>query len=348
MAKKIVILGGGTGGTLMANRLRKTYDQDEVEIAVVDKDDRHVYQPGLLFVPFGLARIDEIVRPRRRQLHSGIAFHETEIDHVELDDDRVHLADGTHPPLRRPDRRHRHPPRARGDRGAHRPRLDGEGLHLLHARGRRRRSREALTLVRRRPARREHRRHADQVPRRTDRVRVPRRLVPARARHPRQDGDRPRDAARRLLHEADRLEAPRRTCSRRRRSGSRSSSPPARSTATVAASSRYDGREIPFDLLVTVPAPLRRGVRRPLARARRRARLRADEPAHAAVARAAERLRARRRDERPDVEGRLRDALRGRAADARTSAASSPASRSTSRTTATRTASSRPASARRC
>jgi len=94
MAKKIVILGGGTGGTLMANRLRKTYDQGEVEITVVDKDDRHIYQPGLLFVPFGLARMEDIVRPRHRQLHSGIAFRETEIDHVALDDDRVHLADG--------------------------------------------------------------------------------------------------------------------------------------------------------------------------------------------------------------------------------------------------------------
>jgi len=95
MAKKIVILGGGTGGTLMANRLRKTYDQGEVEIAVVDKDDRHVYQPGLLFIPFGLTRMEDIVRPRHRQLHGGIAFHEAEIDNVALDDDRVHLADGT-------------------------------------------------------------------------------------------------------------------------------------------------------------------------------------------------------------------------------------------------------------
>ena len=68
VAKKIVILGGGTGGTLMANRLRKLYDLDEAEIAVVDKDDRHVYQPGLLFVPFGLATLDEIVRPRARQV----------------------------------------------------------------------------------------------------------------------------------------------------------------------------------------------------------------------------------------------------------------------------------------
>jgi len=94
MTKQIVILGGGTGGTLMANRLRKTYDADEAAIAVVDRDDRHVYQPGLLFVPFGLAKTEEIVRPRRRQLHKGISFHETEVDRVALDDDCVHLADG--------------------------------------------------------------------------------------------------------------------------------------------------------------------------------------------------------------------------------------------------------------
>jgi sulfide:quinone oxidoreductase len=93
--KKVVILGGGTGGTMTANRLRRRYDDDEVEIRVVDRDDLHVYQPGLLFVPFGLARADEIVRPRRRQLRSGIAFHETEVDEVALDDNRVRLADGS-------------------------------------------------------------------------------------------------------------------------------------------------------------------------------------------------------------------------------------------------------------
>jgi sulfide:quinone oxidoreductase len=92
---KIVVLGGGTGGTLVANRLRRQYGPGEAEIAVVDQDDRHVYQPGLLFVPFGLTSADDIVRPRRRQLRSGIDFHLSEIDHVALDDRRVELRDGT-------------------------------------------------------------------------------------------------------------------------------------------------------------------------------------------------------------------------------------------------------------
>ena len=93
--KRIVILGGGTGGTMVANRLRRRFDADDAEIHVVDRDDRHVYQPGLLFVPFGMAQLDEIVRPRRRQLRDGVVFHEREIDSVSIDRDEVTLDDGT-------------------------------------------------------------------------------------------------------------------------------------------------------------------------------------------------------------------------------------------------------------
>jgi sulfide:quinone oxidoreductase len=93
--KRIVILGGGTGGTMVANRLRRRFDAGAAEIHVVDRDDRHVYQPGLLFVPFALARLDEIVRPRRRQLHEGIVFHENEVDAVWTERDEVLLDDRT-------------------------------------------------------------------------------------------------------------------------------------------------------------------------------------------------------------------------------------------------------------
>ena len=92
--RRVVILGGGTGGTMAANRLRKHFDADELEIHVVDRDDRHVYQPGLLFVPFGLAQPEKLVRSRRAQLRGGIAFHEGEVESVSLDADEVRLADG--------------------------------------------------------------------------------------------------------------------------------------------------------------------------------------------------------------------------------------------------------------
>jgi len=92
---RIVVLGGGTGGTMVANRLRRRFGTDEAEIHVVDRDDAHVYQPGLLFVPFGLAQPEEIVRPRRRQLRSGIVFHEQEVAEVWIERDEVLLGDGT-------------------------------------------------------------------------------------------------------------------------------------------------------------------------------------------------------------------------------------------------------------
>ena len=95
MTHRIVILGGGTGGTLTANRLRRLYSADEAEIVVVDQDDRHLYQPGLLFMPFGLTHVEDIVRPRGRQLHDGISYRQSAVDSVDITDDQVLLADGT-------------------------------------------------------------------------------------------------------------------------------------------------------------------------------------------------------------------------------------------------------------
>ena len=94
MRPRVVILGGGTGGTLTANRLHRRFDGD-INITVVDQDNRHVYQPGLLFVPFGLAHVEDIVRPRRRQLRRGIDFVESAIDRVEVERDQVYLSDGS-------------------------------------------------------------------------------------------------------------------------------------------------------------------------------------------------------------------------------------------------------------
>ena len=94
MRTQIVILGGGTGGTIAANRLRRRLDAGVADIHVVDRDDLHLYQPGLLFVPFGLADAHELVRSRRRQLRRGIEFHEGEVDTVDLTRNRVHLAGG--------------------------------------------------------------------------------------------------------------------------------------------------------------------------------------------------------------------------------------------------------------
>lgn len=89
----MVILGGGTGGTIAANRLRRELGAD-VEITVVDRDNDHVYQPGLLFVPFGLAEARDLVRSRPRQFHAGIEYHDSGVARVDIDRRRVHLEDG--------------------------------------------------------------------------------------------------------------------------------------------------------------------------------------------------------------------------------------------------------------
>jgi sulfide:quinone oxidoreductase len=68
---------------------------EDVEIVVIDADDSHVYQPGLLFVPFGLANPGRLVRPRSRQFRAGVEFWRGAVDAVDLDSDTVRLVDGT-------------------------------------------------------------------------------------------------------------------------------------------------------------------------------------------------------------------------------------------------------------
>jgi sulfide:quinone oxidoreductase len=96
LMRRIVILGGGTGGTLAANRLRRALEAPgtEIEIVVVDQDDKHLYQPGLLFVPFGLARGSDLIRPRHRQFRDGVEFRCSSVERVDLEADEVWLADG--------------------------------------------------------------------------------------------------------------------------------------------------------------------------------------------------------------------------------------------------------------
>lgn len=96
--QRIVILGAGTGGTIMANRIAKEYRGDlasgDKTLTVVDQEARHVYQPGLLFVPFGVYQPEQIVRPRRPTLPSEATYVQCEIDRVDPDANMVFLKDG--------------------------------------------------------------------------------------------------------------------------------------------------------------------------------------------------------------------------------------------------------------
>ena len=85
--RRILILGAGTAGTTLANRLARRLRPElragRVAITVVDRDDRHIYQPGLLFLPFALSTPDRIVRGRRVQLGRGIEYVEASVTRIE-------------------------------------------------------------------------------------------------------------------------------------------------------------------------------------------------------------------------------------------------------------------------
>ena len=91
--RNLLILGAGTAGTMIANKLRRRLDNREWHVTVVDRDDEHHYQPGYLFVPFGSYTRDEVVRPRRRSLSKGVELVLGEVDQVDTDSSRVVLAD---------------------------------------------------------------------------------------------------------------------------------------------------------------------------------------------------------------------------------------------------------------
>jgi sulfide:quinone oxidoreductase len=96
--RDIVILGAGTAGTIMANRLTKLLARDvksgELRITIVDRDEQHLYQPGLLFIPFGVYRERDIVRPRRTTLPQHVRLVRADIERVDTQASTVVLGDG--------------------------------------------------------------------------------------------------------------------------------------------------------------------------------------------------------------------------------------------------------------
>ena len=92
--KKLVILGSGTAGTMVANKLRDKLPKREWSITVVDRDDQHHYQPGYLFIPFGQYTRDQVVRSRHHFLADGVDFVMGSVDKVEAGDNAVLLEDG--------------------------------------------------------------------------------------------------------------------------------------------------------------------------------------------------------------------------------------------------------------
>src|SRR4029079_6905560 len=77
--RNLLILGAGTAGTLLANKLQHRLARDEWTITIVDRSGLHYYQPGFLFLPFGLYHPEQVVRPTRDLLLLGVQLRLGEV-----------------------------------------------------------------------------------------------------------------------------------------------------------------------------------------------------------------------------------------------------------------------------
>jgi sulfide:quinone oxidoreductase len=89
--KKLVILGAGTAGTMMLNKLHNVLDKNEWQITIVDQHETHYYQPGFLFIPFDIYSCKDVIKPKRDFFPAGVNVIQSEIDKIEPEKNRVLL-----------------------------------------------------------------------------------------------------------------------------------------------------------------------------------------------------------------------------------------------------------------
>ena len=92
--KTFLILGAGTGGTMVANKMSAALDPQEWRIVIVDRDETHYYQPGFLFIPFGMYSPADVVKPKRNFLPPTVEVVFGDIELIEPDKNRVKLSGG--------------------------------------------------------------------------------------------------------------------------------------------------------------------------------------------------------------------------------------------------------------
>lgn len=91
---RLLILGAGTAGTMIVNKLHDRLPPDW-EIQVVEPSHRHLYQPGLLFVPFHLEDPEKLVRPTENLLPRDVNLIYSEVERILPEANKVLLVDGT-------------------------------------------------------------------------------------------------------------------------------------------------------------------------------------------------------------------------------------------------------------
>jgi len=96
---RIAIVGGGTGGTVLANRLASELQSEieagDVEVRLITADPNHVYKPTFLYVPFGKKTVDDAKRPIEELVDRRVTLTIEEVTGVDTDRNRLSFADRT-------------------------------------------------------------------------------------------------------------------------------------------------------------------------------------------------------------------------------------------------------------
>ena len=90
--KTFLILGGGTGGTMVAHKMAQKLDLREWDIIVVDREETHYYQPGFLFIPFDIYTRADVEKPKRDFIPRGVQLILSDIELIEPDKNQVRLS----------------------------------------------------------------------------------------------------------------------------------------------------------------------------------------------------------------------------------------------------------------
>ncbi|MCA0131911.1 type III sulfide quinone reductase, selenoprotein subtype [Winogradskyella alexanderae] len=89
--KKLVILGAGTAGTMMANHLVKKLPKKEWQITIVDQYKTHYYQPGFLFLPFDTYTEEQVKKTGKKFIPKGVNYIQKKIELIKPETNKVEL-----------------------------------------------------------------------------------------------------------------------------------------------------------------------------------------------------------------------------------------------------------------
>jgi sulfide:quinone oxidoreductase len=95
---KILVVGGGMGGTILSNNLARRLAPElrsgKAQLTMLTASDKHMYQPGLLYLALGRMTPDELYRDQASLLEPGIELQVDPVETFELDKNQVKTKGG--------------------------------------------------------------------------------------------------------------------------------------------------------------------------------------------------------------------------------------------------------------